>query len=332
MHELFQQFREQLKTRYSVLRDILLGILGHLVEKTPPDILGLDVDGIIDVIDRVLVSKKYLNAYYLFDKSIESFTKTVSSKGYGVVAVDELQNLLKTMDKSLDTSILVKRLMDLQEHLSLGRVRFLLVTSDYSFYKRLLLTSYMEYIRPFYLGEMCRSEAIELFTKILELEDVRADTRCLEEYIDLIGGLPTIIYEISSRVKGRECREFIKKALSISYKARLHHLYIVLGELVDLVSDEIKNVLKKILDSPLEVASISLDRSTRIVIESLVKHNILQYACSSFVGIYEWDNTGGGECYLDVIAPSNRLYHLALCRIYGVDNPLCKYRLEKIGI
>ncbi len=64
----------------------------------------------------------------------------------------------------------------------------------------------------------------------------------------------------------------------------------------------------------------------------LIEYNILQYACSEYTGIYEWNRVGGGECFPDVIAPSNRIQYLALCSLYGKDNPLCRHRLDKVRI
>ena len=74
---------------------------------------------------------------------------------------------------------------------------------------------------------------------------------------------------------------------------------------------KVKNYLVKLADSPISISEINMDIFSEI--DKLVDSNILQYACKEYLGIYKWNKEkSGGMCYLDVIAPSNRLYYRAL--------------------
>ncbi len=220
IYDLLDQFRDQLRDRYSVLKNVLISVLSGLTGTVVSRLTGLNVDEIIREISDALVGKGVRDLYYLFDRSLEALSHTIGGEGYGLIVIDELQNLLKTVGGKINVSVLVKRFMDLEEHVSSGRVRFLLVTSDYGFYNDLLIGPYMEYIRSFYLGEMCRDDVFKLFTELLELRGIRYSVDYIDKYMDIVGGTPSIVYEIVSRLSREAGEDMLRKAISTLYRGR----------------------------------------------------------------------------------------------------------------
>ncbi len=72
----------------------------------------------------------------------------------------------------------------------------------------------------------------------------------------------------------------------------------------------IEDLFRKLCREPVEYKDIDLNIMEYV--DWFVGWNILQYGCREYIGIYMWNQEkSGGLCSLDVIAPSNRLYHKA---------------------
>ncbi len=325
LYDLVEQFKKQLSGRKKIVKSIILSI-ASILDISIQDKVSVQL--IEDIIKKKLFAEEISieNIPYVFDKIVEKTVSEISGKGYGLIVIDEYQDILKTINKDHDEYIkmFIKRFMDLQEHFSRGRVKFLFISSDYSFYEKIISKSYPENITTFYLGEMSRESVVDLFNVLLNNIGVAGID--IDEYVDLVGGNPSIIYEI---VDGLKRNGDLRKTVYKVYGKRVSHLLFLLNRLGDLVRPETNILFKRLLDYPLEITSIPLDPGVREIIDHLVRENILQYACLEHVGIYGWDNVGGDNCFIDCIAPSNRLYYLALCELFGRDHP-CSRKLKKI--
>ena len=94
-----------------------------------------------------------------------------------------------------------------------------------------------------------------------------------------------------------------------------------------------RGLLYAVTEKPQRV--ISVDPDIVVYIDRLVSYNILQYANSQYLGIYQWSQLSGGEGGLDVIAPSSRPYLYALCELTSSDTEKCRdirETLKHIGV
>ncbi len=256
-----------------------------------------------------------------FQDLIDSFVNELSECGYlATIVIDELQNFLRFTNWSAWG--LVKFFMSQQE--KQGNVQFVFTTSDYIFRKRILSDRIpVEYIDTFYLGEMTKEDSIELLEEIMKRASINKNIehKMIENIVDQIGGVPALLYNlINYSVKyemsindvlryfeKRVYEDLVEKLKAIRKSTIIDH-----GTYYeDAGWSKVKNYLVKLADSPISISEINMDIFSEI--DKLVDSNILQYACKEYLGIYKWNKEkSGGMCYLDVIAPSNRLYYRAL--------------------
>ncbi len=227
-----------------------------------------------------------------------------------VVVIDEAQNLLQGLGLS-DLWGFLKLLADLQENPPAGKeFHALLVTSDYSF--QLLL--YQEapspdYLETFYLGEMTRRDAERL------LAECTPHPR--PEHLDLVGGHPVHLRRYAAMGLEGVCSEVRK------YRQWLA------ARLAALRPEERRaavEVLALLAEEPLPIEKVGYD--ARGPLEALVRGGVLQYGCSSYLGVYRWNPEcregrrlacgGGGVCGgLDVVAPAHRVARIAVAVAVG---------------
>jgi len=262
----------------------------------------------------------------LFYRVFEKLSSLFYNMGGGVIFIDELQNILK-LASGWSPYGLFKFFSSIQEYLSNGFVKFVLVTSDYLFRKEIVANVPGEHITTFYLGELGFNDTLD-FIRCYSEHLVR-DQRLLKDILDnidhiagFIGGFPdkiisfirkVVLYNsvskaIDSLVK-MVSEDVIAKALSVE---QTHNL-------------DLKVLFTSMTDKPLSIRDLyrGLDRSYQRAIDDLVKYNILQYANSSYLGIYRWNSASGGEGGLDVVAPSSRLHLYGICSITGSGSSVC---------
>ncbi len=267
------------------------------------------------------------DALTIFNNLLEKASIAVASAGGGLVFIDELQNFLEQVGKWSPWG-LFKYLSSIQEYTSNGYVRFILVSSDFLFRKRVLESISGEYIATFYIGELSKRQSIELLSHYIR--GIYWEDRVIEDVIEIVGGSPSNIIVYASLV--RETRSY-RKALSSIVNPLIDDLYTKLdfirrvygGEILSSIRDD---VLEKIVEEPLPITELPVDHGKKVMdaIDYLVKQNILQHGNSSYIGIYRWnkDMETSGECGLDVMAPSSRLYLYTICRVLGVETKLCR--------
>ncbi|OYT38816.1 MAG: hypothetical protein B6U89_05225 [Desulfurococcales archaeon ex4484_58] len=174
-----------------------------------------------------------------------------------------------------------------------------------------------EYIETFYLGEMTREESVELLREIIKQTSISLHEENIVEIIGKLGGLPVLLYNVVNysvryRLSINESLRYLENSVyeELIQKLRMIYKQVVSMKSIDVWS-KIKSVLREVIDKPVDVLDIDIE--TLDVIDKLVEHNILQYGCRDYIGIYRWNrDRSGGICYLDIIAPSNRLYCKAL--------------------
>jgi hypothetical protein len=239
---------------------------------------------------------------------VEKLASRVSREGFRglIVVLDEAQNLLKALGVE-DLWSFIKVTADLQEYPPASTiVRFLIVTGDYGFQRRLFGSApSLDYLDTFYLGEMTLEDSSQLYSQLCGAEP---DPSTLEA----IGGHPVHVREYCIRGPHYYCRTVRKFQEAI--KARLRRL-------VEEQDETVLDYLAKLVERPLPLGGIPLKVEESL--DELVKANILQYACHDYLGIYSWNRGcsklepsgcgGGGFCgSLDTLAPAHRPALVAL--------------------
>ncbi len=237
-----------------------------------------------------------------------------------VVFIDEAQNILRSMEPGCIRGF-VKMLASLQEELpgsDTAAFQAVLVTSEYGFQQRLLRYSPSpDYVETFYLGEMTRGDAHRLYKALSGHEP---GNRELDFIQCCIGGHPVHIAMAAKRgLPDTVCRGIRKMQQII-----VEHLQ----GLTEEQRDEALEALEKLAYQPL----LRTVRYTGLL-GGLVERGVLQYGCSSYIGIYDWNPDcaegeeegpgcgGGGWCGgLDVAAPASRMARAGLLLALGREH------------
>jgi len=211
------------------------------------------------------------------------------------------------------------------------------------FRKRIVENVPGEYITTFYLGDLDRGSTLKLLDTCVQsfITDTSVReyvARFYEDIIESIGGHPALIIQFIQQLA--KYRDPARSLLSLI----THILDDVYSKYQLIVRDkELKNdrekynlfrgLLYAVTEKPQRV--ISVDPDIVVYIDRLVSYNILQYANSQYLGIYQWSQLSGGEGGLDVIAPSSRPYLYALCELTKSSSKHCiriRGYLNHIGI
>jgi len=276
----------------SKFREILLRVIKGFEAKIGPITIGS------------IVYDRETTPLVVFQDLLEELNNDLlKSDLHAVVVVDELQNMLTG---EWSPWSLVKFFSMLQEY---GRLRVVLVSSDYVFVKKIMDRVPSSYIQIFYLGEMSWEDSIELSLELTRLYDVVVDRESVEEAIELIGGYPSMIYDLFYQASlygdfKRELERIRDKALMDVYSALN---YLVSNGIIDY--REVYKLLNELSTNPIYIKDIIGKPSITRAIEYLVSKNILQYGCRDFLGVYKWNkDVTGGLCSLELVAPPSRLY------------------------
>jgi len=190
-----------------------------------------------------------------------------------------------------------------------------LVTGEYRFQRRLMRYSPSpDYIDTFYLGEMTRGDALSLY-RYFRGEEPREEEKVVVE--QGVGGHPGLLKEIASKWGLSYVCRYVRRVQQIVVEHRLS-----LAEDGEALAEELEEMLEKLAEKPLARTARRVE-----VLDELVERGVLQYGCSVYLGIYEWNRDcggdaggveglecgGGGWCGgLDVVAPANRLMRIGL--------------------
>ena len=288
-----QQAIEELVT--GVIRRVLSKVLGPGWDKDAP-ILSY----------KVGQAARRTDPLYFISELVTSLARNAEERGYKgiIIVIDEAQNLLKGLGIEELWSF-IKLLAEIQENPpGEALVQVLFVTSDYMFQQKLLQNApSIDYIDTFYLGEMTRSDAEALYSQLCP------GGHQAREALEAIGGHPALIKEACKYGLRYLCRHV--RRIEEAAIVRLVETKERSGQVYDRLRDTLWRIVEKGFVRISEIVAI------KQVIDSLVRANILQYACSEYVGVYRWNHDcssdagdycgGGGFCGgLDIVAPSNR--------------------------
>ncbi len=255
-------------------------------------------------------------------KVFEKLSDLLYRAGGGLVFIDELQNILR-LSSNWSPYGIFKFFSTMQEYRSQGYVRFILVTSDYLFRKEVIANVPGEYITTFYLGEMTYSDTlslIELYTnRMVRDEKLASDILDKKRFIaDIVGGTPAMIISL---IKKAIIYDSVSRAIDTLAKTIVEDTLVKVMSTMQTRRVDAKQLLTDLTKKPLRVEEVIQYNG---FIDDLVKYNILQYANSSYLGIYKWNESlSGGEGGLDVVAPSTRLHLYALCEIMESESSVC---------
>jgi len=298
-------------------RSRLKGILAGLTRKVVKRSLGADaapagerivlgvIRGLLDVdLESLVMGTR--EPFEVVNGLLASIARRAESEGlHAVVVIDEAQNLVKGIDA--ETWGFIKTLSSLQEDHP-GAFQSLLITSDYSFQRRLYREApSLDYLETFYLGEMVETDAATL-ARAASGEQERLQGAMLEA----VGGHP---YHVRS-VLGAENPPAVYRRLLRKYRQKVAEVLHVSH------SRQLREMLEALLHGPIRVEEY-LAAPRAGAADELIRSGVLQFACSDYTGIYQWNQAGdgcseercggGGLCGgLDVVAPSSRVALAAL--------------------
>ena len=259
----------------------------------------------------------------LFNDIIYDLSRIVCSKDYGAIVIDELQNLLR-LYSSWSPRNLIKSLIDIQEYMCSGRLRFVFITSDFLFRERVLMDNPVEYFVTFYLGEMTYDDTVSLIKEVFNRYGVVLDREdVIEDIAMVIGGSPMIIQVLADLAKTRGLTWAIKFLVYNAIEDLRSKVYMATTRYSVDIKLFIEKVVDDIVEEPIDSSDIIRYPELHSVVKKLIEYNILQYAPRECVGVYKWNKISGEIAPLTVIAPSTRTYLYALCRIAGRESSAC---------
>ncbi len=295
----------------------------------------------IDIVIRRGEAELTLSPMEIFYNAFEKMTELFREYGGALVFIDELQNFLRLQE--WDPWGIFKFFTTLQEYTSNGLVKFILISSDYLFRKRIVERVPGEYITTFYLGDLDRDSALELLDTCVQSFITETSTRdhiakFYEYVIEFIGGHPALIIQFVQQLAKHHDPRRSLYTLITHILDDVYNKYQLITRDKELRSNReryrlFRDLLDEITYKPLK--AISVDPDILGYIDRLVSYNILQYANSQYLSIYEWSMFSGGEGGLDVIAPSSRPYLYALCELTGSDTENCRgirETLKHVGV
>ncbi len=309
LEDLYRVLASEVGVSYSSLA---LGALRGLVERVLEAVYGSGWRSRLRDADALLERSVY---DVLAEFFLELARRARRDGRRGVVAfIDEAQNILRSMEPG-DIWGFVKMLASLQEELPSGDAaafQAVLVTSEYGFQQRLLRHSPSpDYVDTFYLGEMTRGDAYSLYQALGE----RGPGTGERDFIECcVGGHPVHLAMAARRGLVDTVCHGVRKMQQII----VEHLH----GLDEERRDEAGEVLRRLARQPL-LRIPGYDR----LLDGLVERGVLQYGCSSYLGVYDWNPDctgdeslcgGGGWCGgLDVVAPASRMARAGLLLALG---------------
>ena len=301
------------KSRYSALRGLAKTLGEALAKAYIEKTTGLKVDLSLAGTDARKEVYEILN-------EIASHAEKIGGV-VTVIVLDEAQNLLRGLKETGERwgNVIwgfIKGISTIQEKGE--HIRFIIVTSDYFFHEDVFMNApSLDYIDTFYLGELVKNDAMELYYKL------RGSNTTLD-FLDLLGGKPAQVREVARHPRPRERLCSIVRRF---YNAIVQRLASLSGEINGYMDysgprGSIGLLLRDIASGPKPIARYyelrnELEREALSILEWLVDNDILQFSCKPYVGVYQWNKTctgshdedcgGGGLCGgLDSIAASSR--------------------------
>ncbi len=283
-----------------------------------------------------LLDQRNYSLLDIFYRLLERTSKTVAKQGGGAVFLDEPWEALSKLGE-WSPGRLYRFIARLQEYVGKGSLRIIFVSGDPFIRWRFVEEVPSEYITTLYLGEMTRLDTEEMIRTLASYLDTPLRIEVeenIDNIADIIGGHPDKILLFFSKIARYRS---IGRALSVIASSLIEDLLVKLESIRSRVKggsnyyEFAKNILLELTRSPIKLTAVaSYEDGMRSIIEDLVRHGILQYGNSRYIGIYTWnEKESGGEGPLDYLAPASRLHFYALCEAMGSEDDNCN-RLREI--